>query len=78
MDPLSNKYVKNFQKIWTIQQFLINKAEKHSIPAVENSNIDKSLGIIHSTISLYTRKLYSDEIEWKGMELSEKLEYGLT
>lgn len=50
IDPSKNKYVLNFKSIRIIQKFLKNKAEKYHIPIIENSNIDKSLGIIHSTV----------------------------
>lgn len=33
-----------------IQEYLVRKADKHLIPHVENSNVDRSVGIIHLTV----------------------------
>jgi 2-phosphoglycerate kinase len=33
-----------------IQDYLVRKADKHAVPAVENTNIDRSVGVIHLTI----------------------------
>ncbi|GFR45169.1 hypothetical protein Agub_g6554 [Astrephomene gubernaculifera] len=50
LDPNKNKYVKNMRNIRWIQDYLLRKAEKHAIPCVENSNIDRSVGLIHLTL----------------------------
>ncbi|GIL89526.1 hypothetical protein Vretimale_1911 [Volvox reticuliferus] len=50
LDPNKNKYVKNMRNIRWIQDYLFHKAEKHAIPCVENTNIDRSVGLIHLTL----------------------------
>ncbi|EFJ46166.1 hypothetical protein VOLCADRAFT_105596 [Volvox carteri f. nagariensis] len=50
LDPNKNKYVKNMRNIRWIQDYLFRKAEKHAIPCVENTNIDRSVGLIHLTL----------------------------
>ncbi len=34
----------------TSQDYLLRKAEKHCVPCVENSNLDRSLGLMHLTL----------------------------
>jgi 2-phosphoglycerate kinase len=50
IDPKFNKYIKNVKSIRTIQNYLIKKAEGALIPRIDNSNLDKSIGLIHVTI----------------------------
>ncbi len=50
IDPNFNKYIKNVKNIRTIQKDLIKKAEACLIPRIDNSNVDKSIGLIHVTI----------------------------
>ncbi|MEW5304223.1 MAG: hypothetical protein WDW36_006848 [Sanguina aurantia] len=50
LDPHKNKYIKNMGNIRWIQDYLVRKSDKHLIPKVENTNIDRSVGIIHLTI----------------------------
>lgn len=50
IDPKFNKYIKNVKSIRIIQKSLIMKAESTLIPRIDNSNIDKSIGMIHITI----------------------------
>jgi len=33
-----------------IQEYLVRKADKYSVPRVDNSNVDRSVGIIHLTV----------------------------
>lgn len=49
-DPTRNRYVKHMKNIRIIQDYLIRKADKHFIPKVNNTNVDQSVAIIHSTI----------------------------
>ncbi|CAD7698931.1 unnamed protein product [Ostreobium quekettii] len=48
MDPAKNRYVKYLKNIRVIQDFLIRKADKHLIPKVDNTNVDRSIAIIHA------------------------------
>lgn len=47
LDPKYNKYVENFDRIRTIQNYIVKKADESYFPKVDNSNIDKSLGNIN-------------------------------
>lgn len=44
------RYVRYMGNIRWIQDYLVRKADKHAVPAVENTNIDRSVGVIHLTI----------------------------
>ena len=58
LDERFNKYIENFMNIRIIQKFLIKKANENLISKVDNTNIDKSMGLILKTILTYFRKLY--------------------
>ena len=47
LDPKYNKYVENFDRIRTIQNYIVKMADESYFPKVDNSNIDKSLGNIN-------------------------------
>ena len=44
------RYVRYMDNIRCIQEYLVRKAEKHQVPKVENTNIDRSVGVIHLSI----------------------------
>ncbi|KAL8247303.1 hypothetical protein R6Q59_008519 [Mikania micrantha] len=50
LDPAKNKYVKYIRNIRTIQEYLCNRADKHLVPKVNNTNVDKSVAAIHATV----------------------------
>jgi 2-phosphoglycerate kinase len=50
IDPKYNKYIKYVKNIRYIQNHLIKKASEVLIPRIDNSNVDKSIGLIHVTI----------------------------
>ncbi|XP_043691214.1 P-loop NTPase domain-containing protein LPA1 homolog 2-like [Telopea speciosissima] len=50
LDPSKNKYTKYISNIRTIQDYLCKRADKHLIPKVNNTNVDRSVASIHSTI----------------------------
>uniref|UniRef100_A0A7N0VBY7 Uncharacterized protein n=1 Tax=Kalanchoe fedtschenkoi TaxID=63787 RepID=A0A7N0VBY7_KALFE len=50
LDPAKNKYVKYIKNIRTIQEYLCKGADKHYVPKVNNSNVDKSVAAIHATV----------------------------
>lgn len=58
LDERFNKYIENFQNIRIIQKFLIKKSDENLISKVDNTNIDKSMGLILKTIMSYFRKLH--------------------
>jgi 2-phosphoglycerate kinase len=57
IDPRFNKYIKNVKNIRIIQKHLIKKAEAALIPRIDNSNVDKSIGLIHVTIVRCLRQI---------------------
>jgi 2-phosphoglycerate kinase len=48
--PEYNRYVQHLDAIRSIQSFLRNEAMRHSIPQVDNTNVDRSVAVIHTTI----------------------------
>lgn len=50
MDPAANRYVKYIRNIRTIQDYLCRQADKHMIPKVDNTNVDRSVATIHATV----------------------------
>ncbi|XP_021279450.1 P-loop NTPase domain-containing protein LPA1 homolog 2 [Herrania umbratica] len=42
LDPAKNKYVKYIRNIRTIQDYLCKRADKHLVPKINNTNVDKS------------------------------------
>ncbi len=61
LDPRYNKYVECFESIRIIHKFFVRSAEKSLIPRIDNTNVDKSLGLIHSTIVRCLRKIVKGE-----------------
>jgi len=57
IDPRQNKYVKYINNIRTISDALCQSADKHLIPKVDNTNIDRSLAAMHSIIFSCVRRL---------------------
>ncbi|CAA0840512.1 P-loop NTPase domain-containing protein LPA1 homolog 2 [Striga hermonthica] len=50
LDPARNRYVKYIRNIRTIQEYLCNCADKHLVPKINNTNVDRSVAIIHATV----------------------------
>ncbi|KAK3041010.1 hypothetical protein RJ639_026722, partial [Escallonia herrerae] len=50
LDPDKNKYVKYIRNIRAIQEYLCNRADKHLVPKINNTNVDKSVAAIHATV----------------------------
>ncbi len=48
--PDSNRYVKHLESIRSIQEALRSEASTYLIPQVDNTNVDRSLAVIHSTV----------------------------
>lgn len=45
-----NRYIKYLRNIRVIQEYLCKTADKHSIPKVDNTNVDRSIATIHGTL----------------------------
>lgn len=64
IDTNYNKYIDNFTNIRDIQKFLLDKSKEYSIPELDNTNIDKSIGLVHKTVIRYLRKiLFSKDLK---------------
>ncbi|KAK8966727.1 hypothetical protein KSP40_PGU013098 [Platanthera guangdongensis] len=50
LDPAKNKYVKYIHNIRSIQDYLCNRADKHLVPKINNTNVDRSVAAIHATV----------------------------
>ncbi|KAK8641574.1 hypothetical protein V6N13_010970 [Hibiscus sabdariffa] len=61
LDPAKNKYVKYIRNIRTIQDYLCNRADKHYVPKINNTNVDKSVAAIHATVFSCLRRREAGE-----------------
>ncbi|KAI3511805.1 hypothetical protein L1887_18963 [Cichorium endivia] len=61
LDPAKNKYIKYIKNIRTIQEYLCNRADKHLVPKINNTNVDKSVAAIHATVFSCLRRCDSGE-----------------
>lgn len=62
LDPAKNKYVKYIRNIRTIQEYLCNRADKHLVPKINNTNVDKSVAAIHATVFGCLRRREAGEL----------------
>ncbi|KAK4753773.1 hypothetical protein SAY87_001877 [Trapa incisa] len=61
LDPAKNKYVKYIKNIRTIQDYLTRRADKHLVPKINNTNVDRSVAAIHATVFSCLRRLEAGE-----------------
>lgn len=61
LDPSVNKYIASFSNIREIQKRFLSKADECLVPKVESSNLDRSLGLCHTTIVRSLRQVYKGE-----------------
>lgn len=61
LDPLKNKYVKYMRNIRAIQEYLCNRADKHLVPKINNTNVDQSVAAIHATVFSCLRRREAGE-----------------
>ncbi|XP_028791969.1 P-loop NTPase domain-containing protein LPA1 homolog 1-like [Neltuma alba] len=62
LDPARNKYVKYIRNIRTIQDYLCKRADKHLVPKINNTNVDKSVAAIHATVFSCLRRREAGEL----------------
>lgn len=62
LDPAKNKYVKYIRNIRIIQEYLCKRADKHLIPKVNNTNVDKSVAAIHATVFSCLRRRETEKL----------------
>ncbi|KAJ6850533.1 P-loop NTPase domain-containing protein LPA1-like [Iris pallida] len=61
LDPAKNKYIKYIRNIRTIQDYLCNRADKHLVPKINNTNVDRSVAAIHATVFSCLRRREAGE-----------------
>lgn len=61
LDPSKNKYVKYIRNIRKIQEYLCNRADKHLVPKINNTNVDRSVAVIHATVFSCLRRREAGE-----------------
>ncbi|KAJ4785340.1 hypothetical protein LUZ62_036586 [Rhynchospora pubera] len=61
LDPAKNKYVKYIRNIRSIQEYLCHRADKHLVPKINNTNVDRSVAAIHATVFSCLRKREAGE-----------------
>ena len=61
LDPKFNKYIENFSNIRHIHKYMCKKYEAALIPKLDNCNVDKSVGLIHSTLVRCLRKIINND-----------------
>jgi len=57
LEPRLNKYIKFFKNIRTIQLYLCDCADKYLVPKINNTNVDRSLAILHQTVLVTLARL---------------------
>ncbi|KAG1710290.1 hypothetical protein DVH05_017294 [Phytophthora capsici] len=57
IDPQENKYIKHFDNIRIIQRHLCKHGDRYLIPKIDNTNVDRSIATIQSTLVRVLRKL---------------------
>jgi hypothetical protein len=53
--PEANRYVRYFRQIRAIQEYLVGRAARHSIPRLNNTNVDRSVDVIHACAFAFVR-----------------------
>lgn len=61
LDPAKNKYIKYIRNIRSIQEYLSNRADKHLVPKINNTNVDRSVAAIHATVFSCLRRREAGE-----------------
>ncbi|KAF3319897.1 P-loop NTPase domain-containing protein LPA1 [Carex littledalei] len=61
LDPAKNKYIKYIRNIRSIQEYLCHRADKHLVPKINNTNVDRSVAAIHATVFSCLRRREAGE-----------------
>ncbi|KAL6591344.1 hypothetical protein ACP70R_049847 [Stipagrostis hirtigluma subsp. patula] len=61
LDPAKNRYIKYIRNIRAIQDYLCNRADKHLVPKINNTNVDQSVAAIHATVFSCLRRREAGE-----------------
>eukprot|EP00871_Galdieria_phlegrea_P004124 jgi/Galph1/4712/GphlegSOOS_G3363.1 len=65
LNASGNKYVKNFQHIRSIQEYLCKKADAVGFPKIDNTNTDRSLAAAHSVVLSCMKEFWKIYVERK-------------
>jgi len=65
LEPRLNKYIKFFKNIRTIQSYLSDSADKYLVPKINNTNVDRSLAILHQTVLTTLARVMEDDDDIK-------------
>lgn len=64
LDSHQNKYIRYFDNIRIIQSHICQQAEKFKIPQIDNTNVDRSLAIVHRALfNVLSRIIASPDVE---------------
>jgi len=63
LDPAENRYVRYFENIRCISDYLCSEADNHSILRIDNLDIEESLEKIISTITIYMNNLKQESYD---------------
>ncbi|KAF8691754.1 hypothetical protein HU200_040147 [Digitaria exilis] len=62
LDPAKNRYIKYIRNIRAIQEYLCNRADKHLVPKINNTNVDQSVAAIHATVFSCLRRRGGEQL----------------
>jgi len=57
----SERYIKNFDRIWDLQSFLLDEADEHDVSIIPNNDEENTVRSILQTVSNQLRLLYKTE-----------------
>ena len=57
----SESYLKYFESIWRLQTFLLNEADRHSVPIIPNVDEDETVQEVMNTISAVLESRYDGD-----------------
>jgi hypothetical protein len=60
LTPEANRYVRYFGHIRTIQDYLMSRAARFAVPMLNNTNVDRSVDVMHATALGCARRMALD------------------
>jgi hypothetical protein len=63
LSPEANRYVQYFRQIRMIQDYLVSRATRHLVPRLNNTNVDRSVDVMHATAFGCMRRAELDEAQ---------------
>lgn len=68
LEPSKNRYVKYMRAIRVIQEYLLTRAQRHAVPSVNNTNVDRSVATIHATVIGCLRRQARVSLSFSGSQ----------